>query len=121
MRKRYPGHARQVMHGLWGLGLMMLAKAILVVDDDVNVQDLSEVAWCAGNNVDPARDLVLTEGPSDDLDHASLRPGYGGKIGIDATSKGALDGVDRPWPRRIRMDEATRQLVDRRWAEYGFG
>ena len=35
IRKRYPGHARKVMYGLWGLGLMMLAKALVVVDADV--------------------------------------------------------------------------------------
>ncbi|MHB0876139.1 MAG: menaquinone biosynthesis decarboxylase [Anaerolineae bacterium] len=120
VRKRYPGHVRQVMYGLWGLGLMTLSKTLLLVDEDVNVQDLSEVAWCASNNVDPVRDFVVVEGPMDDLDHASLRPGYGGKVGIDATAKGAMDGHDRQWPARIRMDEATRRLVDRRWAEYGF-
>ena len=42
IKKRYPGHARKVMCALWGLGLMMLAKLIIVVDEDVNVQDVSK-------------------------------------------------------------------------------
>ena len=45
IKKEYPGQARKVAYALWGLGVMMLAKSIIVVDDNVNVQDLSEVAW----------------------------------------------------------------------------
>lgn len=119
MRKRYPGHVRQVLYGLWGLGQMMLAKSIIVVDPDVSVHDLSEVAWAAGNNIDPARDITVVEGPMDDLDHASLRPNYGGKMGLDATAKGPLDGFERPWPQRIVMSEEIKRLVDGRWDEYG--
>ena len=73
IKKRYPGHARKVMYALWGLGLMMLAKNIVVVSDHVDVHDLSEVAWRATGNVDPRRDLMILEGPMDDLDHAALR------------------------------------------------
>ena len=42
IKKEYPGHARKVMHALWGIGLMMLAKTIVVLDHYVDVQDLSE-------------------------------------------------------------------------------
>src|SRR5438094_193325 len=69
--KRYPGHARKVMTALWGMGLMMLAKTIVVVSEHVNVHDLSEVAWRATGNIDPKRDLLLLEAPMDDLDHAA--------------------------------------------------
>jgi 4-hydroxy-3-polyprenylbenzoate decarboxylase len=122
VRKRYPGQVRKVMYGLWGLGLLMLAKTLVVVDEWVNVHDLSEVAWRVTNSIDPARDLVLVEGPSDDLDHASARHRYGGKLGIDATEKRApLDRVEQEWPREIRMTEEIRQRVARRWREYGLG
>jgi 4-hydroxy-3-polyprenylbenzoate decarboxylase len=122
VRKRYPGQVRKVMYGLWGLGLLMLAKNVVVVDEWVNVHDLSEVAWRVTNNIDPARDLVVVEGPSDDLDHAALRHRYGGKLGIDATDKRApLDRVEQPWPEEIRMSEEVRERVARRWREYGLG
>jgi 4-hydroxy-3-polyprenylbenzoate decarboxylase len=119
IRKRYPGQARKVMYALWGLGLMMLAKNILVVSEHVDVQNLSEVAWRATGNVDPKRDLVLVEGPTDDLDHAALRHRFGGKLGIDATEKTADDGIGQPWPQEIVMSEEIRALVTRRWREYG--
>jgi 4-hydroxy-3-polyprenylbenzoate decarboxylase len=119
IRKRYPGHARKVMQALWGMGLMMLAKTIVVVSERVNVHDLSEVAWRATGNIDPRRDLLVLEGPMDDLDHAALRHRFGGKLGIDATEKGPLDDLGQPWPEEIVMTEEVRRLVTRRWAEYG--
>ncbi len=120
IRKRYPGHARKVMYALWGLGLMMLAKTIVVVSEHVDVHDLSEIAWRVTGNIDPKRDLVLVEGPMDDLDHAALRHRFGGKLGIDATEKTDTDGIGQPWPEEIVMSEEMRTLVSRRWAEYGF-
>jgi len=120
IRKRYPGQARKVMQALWGMGLMMLAKTIVVVSEHVNVHDLSEVAWRATGNIDPRRDLVILEGPMDDLDHAALRHRYGGKLGVDATEKGPLDDVVQAWPEEIRMSDEVRNLVTRRWSDYGF-
>ena len=119
IKKEYPGHARKVMHALWGLGLMMLAKAIIVVDAKVDVQNTSEVAWRVTANMDPARDIVIVEGPVDDLDHASWTPKYGSKVGIDATEKGEMDGRTRPWPEDIVMSDKIKQLVDGKWEQYG--
>jgi 4-hydroxy-3-polyprenylbenzoate decarboxylase len=119
IRKRYPGQARKVMQALWGMGLMMLAKTIVVVSEHVDVHDLSEVAWRATGNIDPRRDLMILEGPMDDLDHAALRHRFGGKLGVDATEKGALDDVAQPWPDEIVMSEEVRARVTRRWKDYG--
>ncbi len=119
IRKRYPGQARKVMYALWGLGLMMLAKNIIVVSEHVDVHNLSEVAWRATGNIDPTRDLLIVDGPSDDLDHASVRHRFGGKLGIDATEKSDMDAIGQPWPEEIVMTEEIRALVTRRWQEYG--
>ena len=120
IRKAFPGHARKVMHAIWGTGLLSLTKGVVVVDDWVDVHDYGQVMWQAGANVDPARDVVLSSGPLDHLDHAPMLQFFGGKIGIDATAKGPLEGA-REWPPEIEMDAATRELVDRRWQEYGIG
>jgi 4-hydroxy-3-polyprenylbenzoate decarboxylase len=119
IKKRYPGQARKVMYALWGLGLMMLAKNIIVVSEHVDVHNLSEVAWRATGNIDPTRDLLIVDGPSDDLDHASVRHRFGGKMGIDATEKSDLDAIGQPWPEEIVMSDDIRALVTRRWQEYG--
>jgi 4-hydroxy-3-polyprenylbenzoate decarboxylase len=120
IRKRYPGQAQKVMYALWGMGQMMFARNIVVVDDNVDVQNLSEVAWRVTANVDARRDLVVVDGPVDVLDHAAPRPLMGGKLGIDATTKTALDGYEREWPPDIEMTEDVKALVNRRWSEYGF-
>jgi 4-hydroxy-3-polyprenylbenzoate decarboxylase len=118
--KRYPGHARKVMSAVWGMGLLMFSKFVVVFDADVNIQDPSEVVWRIGNNVDPRRDTMIVEGPVDALEHASPVPHYGSKMGIDATRKWASEGFAREWPEDIRMDGDIVELVTRRWKEYGF-
>jgi 4-hydroxy-3-polyprenylbenzoate decarboxylase len=119
MRKAYPGHARKVMHAIWGPGLLSLSKTVVVVDDFVDVHDYDEVFFHVCANFDPKRDLLLSEGPLDQLDHAAVDPCLGGKLGIDATHKTNEEG-GRDWPERIQMDADVRSLVDRRWSEYGF-
>jgi 4-hydroxy-3-polyprenylbenzoate decarboxylase len=118
IRKRFPGHARKVMHAMWGLGLMSLAKSVVVVDEHVNVHDYEQVFFYACANVDPARDIVLTEGPIDQLDHATTLQAFGGKIGIDATAKSPAEGA-REWPPEIEMSADIKARVDARWAELG--
>lgn len=118
IRKRFPGHAQKVMHAIWGLGLLSLTKSVVVVDEWVDVHDYEDVFFRVGANVDPGRDIMLTEGPLDHLDHAPTRQFYGGKIGIDATHKGPDEGT-REWPPEIHMTDEIRALVDRRWQEYG--
>jgi 4-hydroxy-3-polyprenylbenzoate decarboxylase len=118
IRKAYPGHARKVMHAIWGLGMLSLTKAVVVVDAHVDVHDYERVMFYVGANVDPARDVVLADGPADHLDHATTRQFVGGKLGIDATAKGPAEGA-REWPPEIEMSAEIRDLVARRWVEYG--
>ena len=82
IRKAYPGHARKVMHAVWGLGMLSLTKAVVVVDAHVDVHDYEQVMFYVGANVDPKRDVVLSEGPTDHLDHASAVQFVSGKLGI---------------------------------------
>lgn len=119
IKKEYPGHARKVMHALWGLGLLMLSKTIIVVDESVDVQNLSEVTWRVTSNIDPQNDIIFVDGPVDDLDHSSKTPKFGSKMGIDATKKNTLDGRNREWPPDIIMDDKIKDLVDSKWKEYG--
>ena len=119
IKKEYPAHARKIMHGLWGLGQMMFTKIIVVVDHDVNVHDPAEVAWIAGNHIDPKRDAIFVEGPVDVLDHAAPLMGFGSKMGIDATRKWPGEGFEREWPGAIVMDEKTKKYIDSIWEKLG--
>jgi 4-hydroxy-3-polyprenylbenzoate decarboxylase len=119
IRKRYPGHGKKVIHTIWGTGMLMLSKFVIVCDEDVNIHDYSEVTWKVMNHVDPQRDVIITDGPLDILDHSCPRIGHGGKMGIDATRKGPGEGFSRQWPDEITMDPVIVKRVQERWKEYG--
>ncbi len=121
IRKSYPGQARKVMHAIWGLGQAMFSKCVVVVDEDVDVQNVSEVSWKALNNIDPQRDIEFVTGPIDSLDHASRLPNFGSKMGVDATTKWPSEGFNRRWPNVIRMAPEVVSRVDELWKRAGLG
>jgi 4-hydroxy-3-polyprenylbenzoate decarboxylase len=121
IKKAYPAHAKKVMNAIWGMGQMMFTKMVIVVDDHVNVHDLSEVGWRVLNNIDAARDVVLMEGPVDALDHASPHALFGTKMGIDATRAWKSEGYMRDWPDEIIMSAEIKKRVDEKWEELGLG
>ena len=109
-----------MIHALWGLGQMASTKFIAIFDKDINLRDSGTVVWKLLNNVDPKRDLVISEGPLDALDHSAPYPNFGGKMGIDATRKTREEGMGRDWPDEIVMSQEIREKVAKRWKEYGF-
>jgi len=119
IRKEYPFQARRVMHAVWGAGQMGFTKFIIVVDEQVDVHNEQDVLFHLFSNCDPQRDTEIVRGPVDILDHASPDLGAGSKIGFDATVKLPAEGKVRMWPKELTMDAATRELVTRRWKEYG--
>jgi 4-hydroxy-3-polyprenylbenzoate decarboxylase len=87
---------------------MMFTKYIIVVDDDVDVHNTSEVLFRLCANTDPQRDSLFTKGPADMLDPATSEIASGSKPGIDATKKIPSEGFKRPWPPLIKMDAAVK-------------
>lgn len=119
IRKQYPYQAFKVMHGLWGMGQMMFSKYIVVVDEDCDVHNTSEVLFRLCANTDPGRDSTIIRNPSDSLDHAPSRQNVGSHMGFDATRKLAGEGHHRPWPELVRMTHEVQRLVDRLQKETG--
>lgn len=119
IRKRYPGHARQVAMGLLGLGQFSLTKMVVVVDHDVDVHDLNQVMYAVASTVDPQRDVQIVENAvADELDHASVAPRMGGKMIVDATRK-LKEEIGRDWPEPVAPDPEVARRVDERWSEFG--
>ncbi|MEG0772591.1 menaquinone biosynthesis decarboxylase [Clostridium sp.] len=119
IKKGFPGHGKKILNSLWGIRRMMYTKIIIVVDENIDPKDISTVAWKVFNNIDAKRDVVISEGPLDALDHASNLPHYGYRMGIDATKKWPSEGHKRHWPDDIKMTEDIKELVSRRWFDYG--
>ena len=119
INKEYSGQAKKVINALWGMGQMASTKCIVVFDSDIDLQDNSTVLWKLLNNVDPDRDFLQSQGPLDALDHSASFQNYGGKLGIDATRKTREEGMGREWPDEITMSKEIKDLIDKRWSEYG--
>ncbi|MCX6928685.1 MAG: UbiD family decarboxylase [Verrucomicrobia bacterium] len=113
IKKSYPMQAFKIMHGLWGMGQMMFTKYIVVVDDDVDVHNTSEVLFRLCANTEPQRDSIFTKGPADVLDHATTELAVGTKMGIDATRKLPGEGHKRSWPPLIKMDYTVKQRINK--------
>lgn len=119
IKKTYPMQAFKIMHGLWGMGQMMFSKYIVVVDDDVDVHNTSDVLFRLCANTDPQRDTIMTKGPADVLDHATPDLAIGSKLGFDATKKTPGEGFKRDWPPIIKMDPSVKEKVDRLFSGKG--
>ena len=119
IKKRYPGQAKKVMMGLWGMGQLSLTKMFVVVDEDVNVHDMNDVIWAVTTRVDAARDItIIDKTPTDTLDPASPLVNLGSKLGIDATQKTLEEGFEREIQEQVKVDEETKKLVDSKWSSY---
>ncbi len=120
IKKMYPGQAKKVMMGLWGLGQLALTKIFVVVDEDVNVHDMNDIVWAVTTRADAARDTIIIDNtPTDTLDPASPRVNLGSKLGIDATQKTKEEGYEREIQEQVKADDATKELVDSKWSNYG--
>ena len=120
IKKRYPGQAKKVMMGLWGLGQLALTKIFIVVDEDVNVHDVNDVIWAVTTRADAARDIIIINNtPTDTLDPASPLLNMGSKLGIDATQKNKEEGYQREIQELVKVDEDTKNVVDAKWPNYG--
>jgi 4-hydroxy-3-polyprenylbenzoate decarboxylase len=119
IKKQYPYHAARLAHGLWGAGQMTFSKVICVVDEDVDVHDLGQVAWRLLANLDPKRDFAFVDGPIDQLDHGANQALWGSKVCIDGTRKWREEGYTREWPEPCRMRPDVVARVDAMWAELG--
>jgi 4-hydroxy-3-polyprenylbenzoate decarboxylase len=121
IKKRYPGQAKKVMMGLWGMGQLSLTKIFVVVDDAINVHNINEVIWAITTKSDPKRDIIIIDNtPTDTLDPASPILNLGSKMGIDATTKTAEEGFMREIQKPVEVDKDTKNLVDKKWINYGF-
>lgn len=105
LEKRHPGHTREVIEALWSKGWFVDARLLVVIDADMDVRDLSLIAWKVLNNVDWRRDMVVSE-----TDRAAVPLG---RLALDATLKMIGDR------REIVRGSEVSLLVDNRWQEFG--
>ncbi|MDU3722133.1 MAG: UbiD family decarboxylase, partial [Clostridium celatum] len=111
IKKRFPGHGKKIMNSLWGMGQMMYAKMIIVVDESINPHDVKAVAKQVFESIDMTRDLVFSEGPLDALDHASAQDHYGYRLGVDATKKFEVERKEVKWNYKLKESKALNDYL----------
>jgi len=120
MNKNHAGQARRVAAAAWGMRQFMFAKMLVIVDEDVDPHDQSQVLAAVASQVDPGRDVFTHDGPADPFDPAAESGGLGTRMAIDATAKlsGERSGLVSC---RADVGDEIRRLVTDRWEEYGLG
>jgi UbiD family decarboxylase len=111
IRQGRPGEAKHVIPIV--LGVDHYLKLVIVVDDDVDVFDESDVMWAVATRMQADRDLVTIAGSLGAmLDPSADERGVTAKLGIDATRP-----YGEPFADKLVMDPArmawARDLVDK--------
>lgn len=117
VKKNRKGHIRELHQQVCKLQEMEGVKMILYVENTVDANDLGVALWRFCNNLDPKRDQILVQRPS------NLEPGKTfACIGLDGTIKTKEhDNFQRDWPNIIVSDDATIRSVDEKWNRLGLG
>ncbi len=91
-------------------------KHVFVVDEDINIYDPNEVLWALTTRFQPASDMfIIPKGITSRLEPSSTSDGVTSKLMADLTIKKGFRGeVAEP-------TQALRNLVKKRWSEYGLG
>ncbi|MFN8455747.1 MAG: UbiD family decarboxylase [Anaerolineae bacterium] len=109
LKQRYPGHARQVAHVAAQCGAAAYnGRYVVVVDDDIDIFNPSDVLWAVLTRSDPAEDVELIRrawsSPLDPMVAKGAVP-FNSRAIIDATI---------PWERRGEFAEAIVKLDEAR-------
>jgi 2,5-furandicarboxylate decarboxylase 1 len=116
--KRQDGEAKNVMLGAFAGHYDV--KQVIVVDEDVNIHDPTEVEWAVATRFQADRDLVIiSESQGSKLD-PSTRNGVGAKMGLDATkplSAGemAFKRIRVPGEDMVDIEAALERIAPTAW------
>ncbi len=83
IKKRQEGEAKNVMMGAFAASFDL--KQVIVVDDDVDIHNPSEVEWAVATRFQADRDLLIVPDSQNSKLDPTTRDGVGAKMGIDAT------------------------------------
>jgi 4-hydroxy-3-polyprenylbenzoate decarboxylase/2,5-furandicarboxylate decarboxylase 1 len=97
MRQRYVNQAKNLV--LSALGSVGHPKVVIVVDDDIDVYDLTKVWWAVLTRAQPSNDyLIVPEAAGGQLDPSAPSQFASSLLGIDATRP-----FGQPFPEVVRI------------------
>jgi len=111
IKKEFPYQARKLMNHLWGFSQMSFAKSLIITDDGVNLSGGENLTRHILDNLDLSRDVIISKGILDQLDHSGIAPLYGGKIGLDVTKK--IPGEDASGIKKHAAGKKSREHLEK--------
>ncbi|MBI2832079.1 MAG: UbiD family decarboxylase [Chloroflexi bacterium] len=123
IKKMWKGQAGQLISAIFGdpeVGSIL--KLVVVVDDNINIRDLSQINWAIANHVQADRDLyIIPRGATWELDAAQpySKRGWSTKLGIDATLPVDEYRAEGTEPPPLCDDPDIRAKVVAQWDKYG--
>lgn len=136
IRKSSEGHPKWVASALWSTGAALFRyKNVIVVDEDIDPSDYSAIDWAIAYRVRAGTDdVVMYPGsfgspidpstPLEDRSLADLGTGLWNRVLIDATKTWRYPAREEwggaKFPPTVAPAPEDRDLVLRKWADYGF-
>ncbi len=97
--KQQPGQSTGFIRTFFENDAFQSIGILLVLEAHVNTDNTSQVLWKLFNNLDPKRDVHVSDQ----------------RVGIDVTRKMPEEGYRQNWPEEIVMSEDIVQRVDQKW------
>ena len=117
VEKNRKGHLKELHQQICSHKELEGIKMILYVEHTVDANDLPIALWRFCNNLDPKRDFLLFENPSQNNPEKIFSC-----MGLDGIRKTKeFDNFHRDWPNIIVADDETIKSVDEKWKELGLG
>ncbi len=107
--------AREIANEIWKLDEKKRLRILFIVDEEIDIQDKTELIWGLFTRFDPERDMFFDEKAFD----YRVLPKLGQRVAIDCTRKTQDEGHFKPWLEIIKMDDEIKERVSKRWKEFG--
>ena len=127
LKQMYPGHVKQAALIAAGTykGATHVGRFIIIVDDDIDPTNMTEVLWALGTRCDPRSQIDILTGRLSMASDPRLDPAKR-KAG-DLTCSTAIIDACRPWawrdqfPRTTKTPPEVMDQVRQKWAKVLFG
>lgn len=127
LKQMYPGHVKQAALIAAGSyrGAAAVGRFVIIVDDDIDPTNMTEVLWALGTRCDPKSQIDFLTNRQSQASDPRVEPQQR-KSGALTTSTAIIDAC-RPWAWRDQFPKATKtppevmQEVRQKWGRLLFG
>ena len=116
INKEYPYQGRRLMSHIWGFTQASFCKCLITASEEAPIHNDEEFLEYFLNNLNVERDVFVTEGIVDALDHSANQRLFGGKLGIDISlpihgEPGFGEKLEAPEPVALQTEWLDKELA----------